>query len=167
MKQVIIINGTGRSGKDSFMDFAKEIGKELGIEVNKFSGIDPVKKAAAILGYSEDKKTNESRTFLWEIKQAWIKFNDGPLHYLANEIEKIPDGIIFIQIREADEIRKFLKHFPETKTLFMTRNDAEELNTPVDGKDKFGDFQDYDIRVENDGTLEELKEKVETIIRDL
>ena len=55
-KQVIIINGTGGSGKDTFVEYCSEFAK-----VTNISSVDKVKEAAKILvGWNGEKDEKSS-----------------------------------------------------------------------------------------------------------
>ncbi len=45
-KQIIIINGTGGSGKDTFVEFCSKYGS-----IMNFSSIDKVKEIATLIGW--------------------------------------------------------------------------------------------------------------------
>lgn len=58
LKQIIIINGTGGSGKDTFVDFCSKYGN-----VMNFSSIDKVKEIASLIGWN-GKKAEKDCKFL-------------------------------------------------------------------------------------------------------
>ena len=58
-KQVIIINGTGGSGKDTFVRFCSEFAK-----VTNISSVDKVKEAAKILVGWNGEKHEKARKLL-------------------------------------------------------------------------------------------------------
>jgi len=54
-KQIVVINGTGGSGKDTFVEFCSKYGK-----VMNFSSVDKVKEVARVIGW--DGKKNRKRS---------------------------------------------------------------------------------------------------------
>lgn len=69
-KQIVIINGTGGSGKDTFVQFCSKYNK-----VMNFSSIDKVKEIARLIGW-DGKKTEKDRKFLSDLKKLTTEYND-------------------------------------------------------------------------------------------
>jgi len=161
-KKIIIINGTGGAGKDTFVSFCSEIEKVLNI-----STVDKVKEAAAILVGWNGEKDEVSRKLLVDLKQLSIAYNDAPTKYICGMAEKFKeshDNLMFIHIREAEEIEK-AKKLLNAKTLLIT-NPRVQLITSNDSDGKVNEYE-YDYYIENDGTLEDLKEKAKNFIAGL
>lgn len=161
-KDVIIINGTGGAGKDTFVNFCSQITKVLNV-----STVDKVKEAAKILVGWNGEKDEVSRKLLVDLKQLSIAYNDAPTKYIvqkAEEFKNSDDRLMFVHIREADEIEK-AKKLLNAKTLLIT-NPRVKLITSNDSDGKVNEYQ-YDYYIENDGTLEELKEKAIKFVEEL
>ena len=161
-KKIIIINGTGGAGKDTFVSFCSEIEKVLNI-----STVDKVKEAAAILVGWNGEKDEVSRKLLVDLKQLSIAYNDAPTKYICSMAEKFKgsdDNIMFIHIREAEEIEK-AKKLLDAKALLIT-NPRVQLITSNDSDGKVNEYK-YDYYIENDGTLEDLKEKAKIFVEEL
>jgi len=157
MKQIWILNGTARSGKDTFADIVEKwcITQQIDIEVHNISSIDLVRRAAVLLGW-DVKKNDKGRKFLSDLKLLSSKHYDGPFKYVTEYI-KTHEGIIFVHIREPDEITKIVKAIPETKTILISRDDTEVPNNMADKNvDKF----EYDIYLKNDSSLEDYVKKI-------
>lgn len=153
-KQVIIINGTGGSGKDTFVEFCSEFAK-----VTNISSVDKVKEAAKILVGWNGEKDEKSRKLLVDLKQLSIDYNNSPTKYIQEEYDKfIKDNseYMFIHIREIEEIEK-IKKLLNAKTLLI-RNPRVALITSNNSDGNVYNYN-YDYIIENDGTLEELKQK--------
>ena len=161
-KRIIIINGTGGAGKDTFVSFCSEIEKVLNI-----STVDKVKEAAAILVGWNGEKDEVSRKLLVDLKQLSIAYNDAPTKYICNMAEKFKDSqdkIMFVHIREAEEIEK-ARNLLNAKTLLIT-NPRVKLITSNDSDGKVNEYE-YDYYIENDGTLEDLKNKASEFVKGL
>ena len=161
-KQVIIINGTGGSGKDTFVEFCSEFAK-----VKNISSVDKVKEAAQILVGWNGEKDDKSRKLLVDLKQLSIKYNDYPTQYVKeqyDEFMKIDLEFLFIHIREKAEIEK-IKALLNAKTLLI-RNPRVALITSNNSDGNVYDY-DYDYVVENEGTLEDLKEKAKVFVKEI
>ena len=61
MLKVIIINGSAESGKDKFIKYIEKHTKNLDININNMSTIDPSKVALTILGWDGITKNEENR----------------------------------------------------------------------------------------------------------
>lgn len=161
-KSIVIINGTGGSGKDTFVSFCGEFAKVLNV-----SAVDKVKEAASILVGWNGEKDEKARKLLVDLKQLSVKYNDAPTKYIksrADEFEKSEDEIMFIHIREADEIIKSQKLLG-AKTLLIT-NPRVSLITSNDSDGKVNEFI-YDYYISNDSTLDDLKAKAEEFVKEL
>lgn len=158
-KQVIIINGTGGSGKDTFIDFCSEFRKIMNI-----SSVDKVKEAAKILVNWNGEKDEKSRKLLVDLKQLSIEYNDAPTEYIKKQYEKFKGSdakYLFIHIREIDEIKK-IKQIISAKTLLII-NPRVELITSNNSDANVYKYN-YDYKIENDGTLEDLRQKAKDFI---
>lgn len=106
-KKVIIINGTGGSGKDTFVEFCKEH-----VPVMNVSSVDVIKSAASVLGW-DGKKDEKSRKFLSDLKKLAVEYNDSVFKYIKDEYDKFIHGreavLMFIHIREPEEIERVQK----------------------------------------------------------
>ena len=154
-KKIIIINGSGGVGKDTFVEFCQEFAN-----VKNISSVDKVKEAAKILvGWNGD-KDDKSRKLLVDLKQLSIDYNDYPMIYIKEEADKFLENeeqeMMFVHIREISEIEK-VKELLNAKTLLITSTRVEKILT--NNSDANVDKYDYDYYISNDGTLEELREK--------
>ena len=158
-KQVIIINGTGGSGKDTFVEFCSEFAKVMNI-----SSVDKVKEAARILVGWNGEKDEKSRKLLVDLKQLSIEYNDAPAKYIKQKYEEFNNGdysYLFVHIREIDEIKK-IKQLLNAKTLLI-KNPNVPLITSNNSDGNVYKYN-YDFVVENDGTLEDLKQKAKEFV---
>jgi len=160
-KEVIIINGTGGSGKDTFVKFCSKFAK-----VTNISSVDKVKEAANILVGWNGEKDEKSRKLLVDLKKLSIDYNDAPTNYIKDEYEqfKISENeYLFIHIREIEEIEK-VKKLLKAKTLLIT-NPRVALITSNNSDGNVYKYT-YDYIIENDGSLEELEEKARKFMQE-
>lgn len=149
MKQIIIINGTGGSGKDTFAEFCSKYGK-----VMNFSSIDKVKEIARLIGW-DGQKTEKDRKFLSDLKRLTTDYNDMAFNSITEAVaqfENSNDEILFIHIREPEEIQRAASVF-NAKTLLVKRAGLSNIQTNY--SDANVDNYPYDYIIENT-TLEEL-----------
>lgn len=153
-KIVIIINGKGGSGKDTLCNFAGEIYK-----VTSISAITPIKNIALQHGWKGE-KTAKSRKFLSDLKYAFVQYNDLPFQFLVSEYEKFLHGsteILFVHIREAQEIHKFKNHVKIPCVTLLIRRDSLSQTWGNDSDDHVEDYA-YDYIYNNNQSLCEAKD---------
>lgn len=160
---IVLINGHPGSGKDTFCEFCSEVCST----VYNISTVDKIKEAAKLLGWDE-KKDEKSRKFLSDLRKLADEYCDSTFLYVLNEIEALKsyhntakslddNPIVFIHVREPERIQKFKNHFgDECCALFIESNVKKIISNE---SDKNVENYDYDYRIKNKGTLEELKEK--------
>ncbi len=159
-KQIIIINGTGGSGKDTFVELCSKY-----CQVTNFSAIDKIKEIAKIIGWQGD-KSEKSRKFLSDLKKLTIDFNDMPFNCTKEAINNFlasDSEILFIHIREPEEIAKVVNAF-NAKTLLIKRVGLENISTNY--SDASVDNYDYDYIIEN-STLASLENHAQNFIFEL
>ncbi len=153
-KKIIVINGSGGVGKDTFVEFCGEFAN-----VKNISSVDKVKEAAQILVNWNGEKDDKSRKLLVDLKQLSIDYNDYPMLYIKQEAEKFRENeeqkMMFVHIREISEIKK-VKDLLNAKTLLITSTRVPKITT--NQSDANVEQYEYDYYISNDGTLEELKE---------
>ena len=161
-KSIIIINGTGGAGKDTFVSFCSEVTGVLNV-----STVDKVKEAAKVLVGWNGEKDEISRKLLVDLKQLSVDYNDAPTKYIcsmAEDFENSDNNLMFVHIREAREIEK-AKKLLNAKTLLIT-NPRVKLITSNDSDGKVNEYN-YDYYIVNDGTLDDLKDKASKFIEEL
>lgn len=119
MKKIIIINGIGGSGKDTFINYVSQFKK-----VKNYSTITKVKQIAKEIGWNGEKKQRD-RLFLYNLKKLITEYNDYFYNETQEEITKFlksDEEIMFIHIKEIANIEKLLKNTSvKIKTLLIKR----------------------------------------------
>lgn len=162
MKEIIVINGSGGVGKDTFVEYCKEYCK-----VKNISSVDKVKEAAAILTGWNGIKDDKARKLLSDLKRIGVEYNDAPFRYVLKsieEFEKEEEELMFIHIREIDEIQK-VKSATNAKTLLVTNKNIKLITS--NESDKNVKNYTYDYYIKNDGTLEDLNCIAQTFVNGL
>lgn len=148
-KQIVIINGTGGSGKDTFVQFCSKYNK-----VMNFSSIDKVKEIARLIGW-DGKKTEKDRKFLSDLKKLTTEYNDMAFNSILEatiQFKTSDSEILFVHIREPEEIQRAVNAF-NAKTLLVKRIGLENIET--NSSDANVDNYPYDYIIEN-YTIEQL-----------
>ena len=172
--KVVIINGIGGSGKDTFVEKCQEIlQKACCLNI---STVDFVKEVATYCGW-DGTKTPENRKFLSDLKRVLTEWNEVPLKKICQEVQAwqsiwIGSGnyhkaVVFIHCREPKEIDKLVYQFHQYDpvTLLIRREAAESVEQINDSDNSVLNYS-YNYVVRNEGTLDDLKESARVFLRD-
>lgn len=162
--KVVIINGCGGAGKDTFVSYCQELNKN----VLNVSTISRAKAIAELCGWNGEKKEKDRR-FLSDLKDALTKWDNSPLEHVITFVESKSNKIIFIHCREPKEIKKIYETLlisPQVSkvcTLLITNCNVPKINS--NHADKEVECYDYDFTIQNNDTKEELKSKAEYFLK--
>lgn len=159
--KIIVINGNGCSGKDTFVNFCLEINPNI----HRISTVDFVKHLASLCGW-DGTKTPGNRKFLSDLKDLLEGWDNVPNKIVENYIEYL-DGTetpqtLFIHAREPNNIQYYKDKYNATAILIL--NDNVEQVTSNHADMGVYDFA-YDYIIDNNGDLEQLKESAETFMK--
>ena len=165
-KLIFVINGCGGVGKDTLCAIAAK-----SFRVTNISSITPIKEFAALCGWQGD-KSDRSRRFLSDLKRLTIQYNDYPTRWVYEQYQKFlagDDEILFVHIREPEEIRKFVKRTEgRAKTLLIrggrrfSRTQRHYGNHSDDDVEKYR----YDYYFMNDKPLHEIEPQFLTLLQE-
>lgn len=173
--QVILIGGKARSGKDTLADFLTENLEKQGKKVCKIQVGQYIKYyAMKYFGWNGEEET-KPRDLLIELGTEIIRKKIDPDFHIDRLIQDIKvlsyfyDTFVVSDIRFPVEIEKPKKEFDNVTTIKMIRNsdelnDAQKSHVTETGLDSFNSF---DYVIENEGSLEELKEKAMKIVKEI
>lgn len=154
-KHIFITNGTGGCGKDTFAEFLLD--HTYGV---KCSSIDKVKQIARECGWIGG-KTERDRKFLSDLKLLTTAYSDLAFRDLKRIVEWFHsneyDEVLIIDIREPEEIERAKVAFG-AKTILIKNDRVAPITSNM--ADANVNNYNYDYVIENNGTLEELKETV-------
>lgn len=159
-KTIVIINGSGGVGKDTFVHLV-----DLIIPTILVSSVDKVKEAASILGW-DGVKNESNRKFLSDLKLLSTDCNDHPYNYIKEKIAEFKskenkDCILFIMIREPEEIERIKKDFG-AKSLLITNDRVKKIVSNM--ADANVDNVKYDYVINNNGTYNDLKKSARVFL---
>ena len=166
MKKVcIVINGRGGVGKDTLCDFSAKHFK-----VKNVSSITPIKNIATMCGW-DGTKDNKSRKFLSDLKSLCIEYNDYPTRWAKGEYEEFlasDEDIMFVHIREPEEILKFVRATDNRAKTLLIRAGKRMSN------EKYGNASDdsvedyaYDYYYTNDKDLDLAEAEFVELLREI
>lgn len=164
---LIVINGQGGCGKDSFVKLFQKY------YPNSFSTsiVDGVKEVARQIGW-EGEKDLKDRKFLSDLKDVSEKYNDFPYRYTKETIENLKNIfdrknsrlVVFVHAREPRDIKRLIDDY-DAKTLLIRR-------PAVEGE--YGNHADdmvftmgYDYTIWNDSTMKELEDKAKFFLENV
>jgi len=164
-KQIFIINGSGRVGKSTFCNLIRDYS---GHDTYIISSVDDIKEKAKLMGWDGISKTEKDRKFLADLKNLCTWYNDAPYDYIRQQImyfEATPKSeLMFIHIREPKEIEKIKQKYPYIKTILITNKNVPHITSNEADAGVF-DYQ-YDFVIQNDGSLDELKDKALELLKE-
>ena len=176
---IFLIAGRARHGKDTISMFIREyyLRKEKMPEVLQFSYYikDYVKRLTSWDGTEETKE--KYREDMQTIGTEIIRKQINPKFFIHRMIEDIQvfsyycDVLTISDVRFPAEIEDIKKEFPNVISIFVnrphfesplsTKKQKHETETALDN------YHQYDYYLDNDGTIEELKEKVITLLKEV
>ena len=160
MKKIIITNGSGTCGKDTFAEILSKY-----VRVEKYSSIDFFKNIGK-LGLMSEEKGEKERLLLHKLKKAFIEYNDLALYLCSKRIDAFLQSdcsdLLIIDIREPEEIEKIVNLYPDIRTVLMINNNVPVIESNPSDSGVFEYI--YDFIVDNSGTLEMLEESALTLL---
>lgn len=159
--QLVVINGPGGCGKDTFIDYCNNY-----LDVDYFDTVECIKEAAEILGWNGS-KDEKSRQFLHDLKMLSIRYNDLPFADLSRYVAFVEENaehtsypdLLFVHVREKEEIERIVEEF-NAVTLLIT-SEREGYEEPDLDFEKATKEINYNFHIVNDGSLEDLDKRAE------
>ena len=161
VKKIFIINGPATSGKDTFVSMVSAIVPSM-----NYSSVELVKEAALLLGWKGGKE-DKDRRFLSDLKDLTSHYSTAIVDsmrkkaedFLSNDIH----NFLFLHIREPKEIKRMAWEL-DAKTILVLRNGV------MPNLSNFADANvlkyEYDIVINNSGTLGDLKEEAQRFVEE-
>jgi len=158
MIRIVFLNGVGGTGKNTLSETVQQIVRPDDVLVSHISTVDTVKSICESIGIPKEPKTDEKRALWNEFKSAWIKFNNGPFNETNERIDHLllayQQHIIFVDVREPAELRKFKNHYGDRCRTVLFKRDG--IHIPDNPADRSVTRFDYDLILENNGGLEDI-----------
>lgn len=149
--KIVVINGSGGVGKDTFIDQLKN----KGIKILNISTVDRIKEIAnEIVPGCSIGKTERYRAFLSNLKDTFTEYNDLPFEDCKMKILNSNCDIAFVHCREPKEIQKF-KERMGAKTLLIINPRIEHIVSNHADAEVY-DYK-YDFIINNSGSLKKLE----------
>ena len=171
--KIVLIGGKARTGKDTAADFLTDILKKENINPCRVQVAQyPKYYAMKYFGWdgSEDTKP---RDLLNKLSTEIIREKIDPEFHVKRLIEDIKilsyfyDYFIVSDIRFPIEIEKIKENFDDVTTIKMIR-ESDELDSSQKAhvsENALDDYEGFDFVIDNNKTLDDLKNKIEEIYR--
>ena len=166
--KIFIVNGFPGSGKTTFENYVTKLAPKYGYIVFIDSTINFVKEIARKCGW-DGEKTPKNRKFLSDLKDLLTNWNDIPFKQVKQNLEsfkrelqmydlKQDQGIVFIDCREPKEIKRLCTEL-NAKSL-LVHSEKLDMASVISNHADFEVLNfDYDIVIDNRGTLEALEQQ--------
>ena len=174
MEKLYVLAGKARSGKDTTSEILDEIYTSKGKKVIKLSyGYYPQYYGSLICEW-DGKEETKPRTELQNIALESRKINPGfivrRMEEDINILQKYADIIIITDSRMPEEVNMPKAKFKETITIKVERPNYESPLTKVQKtsliETALDNYHAYDYTIQNEGSLDDLKNKINNIIED-
>lgn len=175
--KIYLICGKARHGKDSMGDIIRAYYEEENKKASVLKFAYYIKDYAKQLTGWDGGEEDKPRTLLQELGTEIIRNQIDPNFFIHRLIEDIQVFSFFFDVltiadgRFEEEITSIKKAYPDAVTIFVERpgfvsnlTDKEQQHVTETGLNQ---YTDYDYRVVNDGTLEDLKEKTIQIVKEV
>lgn len=158
-KKIIIINGSGGVGKDTFVDMVRqEIYNISGSNCRVYQISDPVKAIAEEMGW-EGGKTEKDRKFLSDLKVLWSEYNDGPFERMDKAVKLFKhdakNDVLFLFMREPAEIKRASEMY-DALTVVITSDRVDKIESNMADKNVMN--YNYDVVIRNNLDTEHLED---------
>ena len=166
--KIIIVNGKGGSGKDTFEEYFRDIAELCENKVYKTSMVRAVKNIAQMCGW-QGGKSDKDRKFLADLKTLLDDYNNFAFESVVNDIlkaEKEHYDYIFIDAREPNDIDKIKEISLNCYTILIKRKETTEKIYGNDADDNVMNYN-YDYIIENNGTLDDLRASAEIFFNEI
>lgn len=174
--KVIIVNGSGGVGKDTFIKYILQYCSLRNHIVLSRSLIDPIKELAEPLNEYMKNKDEKDRKFLSDLKELTENYCDYPYHDLICEFEKLymeySDSLFIAVIREPKDIDRFVTEISrkygltkqDIRTVLITSDRVKKIDSNI--ADASVNNMSYDVTIMNNWDKEVLQSKAHKFIID-
>ena len=153
---VFIIDGLPDSGKRTFVKFLRQ---KL-VQVIDISYHDALELVAKKMGWRNIPNDKENYAFLDKLHEVWTGFNNNLIEQVLEQVHSdySPHTVIIILPKTNADIEELILRLKDNYDVMTVLVYNKRANIDVSLADKIGNY-DYDILVNNNKTLEDLKKE--------
>lgn len=179
MRKLVITNGTGGAGKDTFCQMVKKELEGIGFETWRYSYVDFTRNMLQeFADIDTSKKTDKDRKLLAAINRALEEYDDIPFKDCCSLVEdfllsyqkrfepttdtyvKNDADFIFLDVRVPEIIDRFKEKYTNVYTVIIDNGKLTD-STPEDLNVK---NYVYDYTIDNTGTLCDLEQQAHDFV---
>lgn len=172
--QIYIICGKARNGKDTIADMIKEIYKEKNKDILNLQYSSYIKEYAKKISNWDGSEETKPRELLQVLGTQVIREKIDELFFVNKIIDDIKvysyffDAITISDARMKVEVEIPRQKFKNVTVIHVVRPNFDNGLTEEQKKHRteidLDDYENYDYTIINEGTIEQLKEKVKQIV---
>ena len=174
--KIYLIAGKGRHGKDTVAHFISEYYEEKGYKVINLSNSYYLKDYVKRLTSWDGREETKPRELLQQLGTNLIREQIDEYFFIRRVIEDIKvfsyfyDIITISDVRMPYEIDLPRETFSKVKAIHVNRPNFENGLTVEQQQHRtevaLDSYHQYDYYIENDGTMMDLKEKIEVLLKE-
>lgn len=179
MRKLVITNGTGGAGKDTFCQMVKKELEEIGFETWRYSYVDFTRNMLQeFADIDTSKKTDKDRKLLAAINRALEEYDDIPFKDCCSLVEdfllsyqkrfepttdtyvKNDADFIFLDVRVPEIIDRFKEKYQNVYTVLIDNGTLTDSTQEDLGVKNYK----YDYTIDNTGTLCDLEQQANDFV---
>ena len=174
--KIFIMAGKSRHGKDTTADIIREYYEKRGLKTINLANSYYLKDYAKRISNWDGSDETKPRELLQQLGTDLIRNNIDEHFFINRVIEDIEvlsyffDIITISDVRMPYEIDLPKEHFDNVLAIHVNRpnfdNGLTEAQKQHRTETALDDYQNYDILLENDGTIDDLKKKIEHLLEE-
>ena len=174
--KVFIISGKARSGKSTLSELIKKYYENIGLKTIVLAYARYIKMYAQDVSDWDGSDETKPRELLQFLGTEIIRNKIGQQFFVKRIVDDIKiysnfmDVAVISDARFIDEIEYPKKHFKDAITINIVKpnlvTDLTDKQQQHPSEISLNDYNKYDYVIVNDGTLEQLEEKVINILRE-
>lgn len=171
---IFIVCGKARSGKSTATEYIRQYYESKNKQCLNLMYAESIKNYAKKIIHWNGKEETKPRTFLQQLGTEIIRNQIDPHFFTKRMIDDLHiysyffDVLTISDARFVDEISEPKKQFKKVIVLRIEKQDmTSELTEGQQqhvSENALNDFSDYDYIIQNNGTLEDLKQKIYNIL---
>lgn len=173
--KIFVIGGKARQGKDTFCSMIRSYYKSKNIKSINLQFSSYIKEYAKKIANWDGDETDKPRYLLQEIGVKILREKIDPLFLVKRMVNDIKvysnyfDIITISDARAIDEVETIKNSFENVTTIRITRPNFDNGLTESEKNDftetNLDNYHNFDYEIINDGTIDNLKEKFNELMK--
>lgn len=173
--KIFVIGGKARQGKDTFCSMIRSYYKSKNIKSINLQFSSYIKEYAKKIANWDGDETDKPRYLLQEIGVKILREKIDPLFLVKRMVNDIKvysnyfDVITISDARAIDEVETIKNSFDNVTTIRITRPNFDNGLSESEKNDftetNLDNYHNFDYEIINDGTIDDLKEKFNELMK--